>query len=375
MAASPTACPVPAADAPRRYGPWAGLALSVALAVGASELHRLPALGWASPLILAVVLGIALNSVRRQPVASLPLFAPGIALVMKRLLRIGVALLGLQITLGQMQALGWSGGALIVGTVAATFVFTLGCGHLLRVEARLTRLIAAGTSICGASAVVAANAAVEGDDADVAYAVAMVTVFGTLSMLGFPLLAGLIGLGDHAFGLWSGVAIHEVAQVIAAAYQYSPQAGEMATITKLARVVLVVPVVFVLLLALPTRSAGQVGPTRSAGQVGPTRSAGQVGPTRSAGQAVGAGRRVTIPWFALGFLALVGVASCDILPPVVLDGVATVDRWLLTVALAGMGLATAPAALVRRGGRPMLLAALATVFISLFSLGGVLMMG
>ncbi|GAB3444670.1 YeiH family protein [Insolitispirillum peregrinum] len=356
MAASPTACPVPTADAPRRYGPWAGLALSGALAVGASELHRLPALGWASPLILAVVLGIALNSVRRQPVASLPLFAPGIALVMKRLLRIGVALLGLQITLGQMQALGWSGGALIVGTVAATFVFTLGCGRLLRVEARLTRLIAAGTSICGASAVVAANAAVEGDDADVAYAVAMVTVFGTLSMLGFPLLAGLIGLGDHAFGLWSGVAIHEVAQVIAAAYQYSPQAGEMATITKLARVVLVVPVVFVLLLALPARAAGQVGPTRSAGQAG------------------GAGRRVTIPWFALGFLALVGVASCDILPPVVLDGVATVDRWLLTVALAGMGLATAPAALVRRGGRPMLLAALATVFISLFSLGGVLIM-
>mgnify|MGYP001806105165 CR=1 FL=1 len=348
MAASPTACPVPAADASRRYGPLAGLALSGALAVGASELHRLPALGWASPLILAVVLGIALNSVRRQPVASLPLFAPGIALVMKRLLRIGVALLGLQITLGQMQTLGWSGGALIVGTVAATFVFTVGCGHLLRVEARLTRLIAAGTSICGASAVVAANAAVEGDDADVAYAVAMVTVFGTLSMLGFPLLAGLIGLGDHAFGLWSGVAIHEVAQVIAAAYQYSPQAGEMATITKLARVVLVVPVVFVLLLVLPTRSAGQIG---------------------------GAGRRVTIPWFALGFLALVGVASCDILPPVVLDGVAAVDRWLLTVALAGMGLATAPAALVRRGGRPMLLAALATVFISLFSLGGVLMMG
>lgn len=348
MAASPTACPVPAAAALRRYGPWAGLVLSGALAVGASELHRLPALGWASPLILAVVLGIALNSVRRQPVASLPLFAPGISLVMKRLLRVGVALLGLQITLGQMQALGWSGGALIVGTVAATFVFTLGCGRLLRVEARLTRLIAAGTSICGASAVVAANAAVEGDDADVAYAVAMVTVFGTLSMLGFPLLAGLIGLGDHAFGLWSGVAIHEVAQVIAAAYQYGPQAGEMATITKLARVLLVVPVVFVLLLALPARPRDQAG---------------------------GAGRRVTIPWFALGFLALVGVASCDILPPVVLDGVATLDRWLLTVALAGMGLATAPAALVRRGGRPMLLAALATVFISLFSLAGVLMMG
>lgn len=330
-------------------GPWAGVALAGLVATLATFAHHLPGLGWASPLILAVVLGVLLNGTLRQPLASLPAFAPGVGFVLRRLLRIGVALLGLQITLTQLAALGWQAGAVIIATVGGTFLFTLWCGKRLGVAPRLVRLIAAGTSICGASAVVAANAAVEGDDADVAYAVAMVTLFGTLSMLGFPLLGHLLNLSDHAFGLWSGVAIHEVAQVIAAAYQYSPAAGETATIAKLSRVLLVVPIVFILLATLPRR------PTTEANA-----------PTA---------RSVTIPWFAVGFLALVGVASCDILPAVWLAHIAELDRALLTIALAGMGLATAPGAILRRGGRPMILAAVATAFISLFSLAGVWLVG
>ena len=107
-------------------------------------------------------------------------------------------------------------------------------------------MIAAGTSICGASAVIATNTVTNGDDEDVAYAVACVTIFGSVAMFAYPLLPTLLHLDPHAFGLWSGASIHEIAQVVAATFQDGKRAGEFGTIAKLSRVMLLAPVVIVL---------------------------------------------------------------------------------------------------------------------------------
>ena len=152
-------------------------------------------------------------------------------------------LLGLQLTLGQVLAVGGAGLGGGRGEPRGDLRLTLWLGRRLGVDRKLAELIAAGTSICGASAVIAANTVTEGSDEDVAYAVACVTVFGSLAMLLYPALPGLLHLDPRAFGLWAGASIHEIAQVVAAAFQDGKEAGEFATIAKLSRVMLLAPVV------------------------------------------------------------------------------------------------------------------------------------
>ena len=137
---------------------------------------------------------------------------------------------------------------------------------MIGVDRKLSQLIAAGTSICGASAVIATNTVTEAHDEDVAYAVACVTVFGSIAMFVYPLLPGLLHLDAHAYGLWAGASIHEIAQVMAAAYQDGQQAGDAAAIAKLSRVAMLAPVVIVLgiLAARNMTSGDRVGSSAKA---------------------------------------------------------------------------------------------------------------
>ncbi|WP_236638439.1 YeiH family protein [Mangrovicoccus ximenensis] len=184
--------------------------------------------------------------------------APGIGFALKKLLRLAIVLLGLQLTLAQIGGIGPGGIAAIVLTLAATLAFTKAMGRVLGVEPRLAELIAAGTSVCGASAILACNTVTRGRDEDVAYAIACVTVFGSLSMILFPLLAGPLGLAPQDFGLWAGASIHEVAQVVGTAFAGGEAAGQTGTIAKLSRVILLAPVV--LSLGLMARRRDRSGP-------------------------------------------------------------------------------------------------------------------
>jgi uncharacterized integral membrane protein (TIGR00698 family) len=208
----------------------------------------------------------------------------------------------------------------------------------------LAQLIAAGTSICGASAVIATNTVTDAPDEDVAYAVACVTVFGSVAMFGYPLLPGLLHLDPHAFGLWSGASIHEIAQVIAASFQDGQKAGEFATIAKLSRVMLLAPTV-IILGSMAAWSATKNDPV-----------------------AVASSARPPMPWFVLGFVALVGLNSLVTVPAADKIWIAAVTTFLLSVALAAMGLETDVRKLTARGARPALLGALAFIFIASFSL-------
>ena len=308
-----------------------GLGLAGALALGATAAQRLSGIEALSPMVLALVAGIALRTLGGVPAAA----APGLALALRTLLRLGIVLLGFRLTLGDLASVGAPGLAGIAATLALTFVFTRAAGRALGVDRRLAELIAAGTSVCGASAVMAVNAVTRGRDEDVAFAIACVTVFGTLSMLLFPLLAAPLGLTPEAYGLWVGASVHEVAQAAAAGFAQGEAAGQSATVAKLARVMLLAPLV-VFLLALRRSAPGAVRPP--------------------------------MPWFVAGFVAAAAVNSAVAIPPAASAALSDAAAFLLTAALAAMGCEIRLARLRAVGLRPLALGALAWVFVSVLAL-------
>jgi len=319
-----------------------GLIAASLIAVLADCLRILPLLSVISPLMLAMLIGMTLNNVAGQP----SWMKDGILFSQRRLLRFAIVLLGLQLTFAEVVTLGAMGVVILAAALASTFVFTVHAARFLRVEEKLARLIAAGTSVCGASAVVAANAVVGGKEEDVTYAVACVTIFGTIAMFLFPFLPELLYLNAREFGLWTGSSVHEVAQVVAASFQQGQVAGEMGTIAKLSRVMMLAPLV--LAMDLLSRRDARSG-------------AGQ--------EAAEASRRApAVPWFVLGFIAATCINSIVTIPVGLKSNLMWLTTFLLTVALGAMGMHTDLAKLRRRGFRPALLAALASLFIGIFSL-------
>jgi uncharacterized integral membrane protein (TIGR00698 family) len=245
--------------------------------------------------------------------------------------------------LSQVVEVGSAGLEVIALTLSGTFLFTMWLGRRLGVDRKLVELIAAGTSICGASAIVATNSVTGASDEDVAYAVACVTVFGSASMLLYPVLAGLLQLTPHAFGLWAGASVHEIAQVVAAAFQNGADSGNFGTIAKLSRVMLLAP----MLLLLGCCRAGQHRANRAA-------------PSQR--------QSVPVPWFVLGFVAMMLFNSFDLIPHLEKACLVQTTTFLLTIALAAMGLETDVRKLRAKGWKPLLVGAGSWLFISAFSL-------
>ena len=328
----------PAPRAARPLDILPGLLLAGTIAAAAFGLRTLPGLQVFSPMILAILLGILFHNLVGTPAKA----KPGITFSLRRLLRLAIILLGLQLTAAQVAEVGPSGLAVIALTLVATFIFTTWLGRLLGVDRKLAELIAAGSSICGASAVIATNTVTRAPDEDVAYAVACVTVFGSIAMFCYPLLPDLFDLTTRAYGLWTGASIHEVAQVVAAGYQQGQQTGDFATVAKLTRVMMLAPVVLSLAFMATRRAADS--------------------------RAHGHKAKVPAPWFVFGFIALVGVNSVVTIPAELRDVVVTVTTVLLSLALAAMGLETDIAKLRAKGLKPLLLGAAAFLFIAGFSL-------
>jgi uncharacterized integral membrane protein (TIGR00698 family) len=331
---TPKSIPLPASqwDIARAVPGIGACAVIAGLAYG---LRTLPGVHDFSPMIIAIALGILI----RNTIGTHATLAIGIGFSMRRLLRLAIILLGVQLTFGQVAETGLRGIAVILVAVGATFLFTLAVGRIIGADPRLTRLIAAGTSICGASAVAAANSVVDAHDEDVAYAVACVTVFGSIAMFAYPLLQGVLDLTPRDYGLWAGSSIHEIAQVVAATFAVGHEAGDFGTVAKLTRVMTLAPMVFAMAAFLP--SLGDAGAERP---------------------------RAPLPLFVLGFIALVAVNSVVSIPNALKADTSVVSTFLLTMALAAMGLETSVAKLKAKGMKPALTGALASLFISSLSL-------
>ncbi len=315
-------------------GIWPGLFLTTLIAAAAFGMQRLPVISTFSPLILAILLGMIFHNLVGTPANA----KPGVTFSLRRILRGAIILLGLQLTITQVIEVGAVGFGIIVTCLVATFLFTGWFGRLIGVDPKLSELIGAGTSICGASAVIATNTVTRAPDEDVAYAVACVTVFGSIAMFAYPTLTHLLHLDPRAYGLWTGSSIHEIAQVVAAAFQEGKQAGEFGTIAKLSRVMLLAPLVI---------SLGVIASRRTHG-------------TSSA--------KAPLPWFVFGFIALIGLNSIITIPPEAKTVIVSITTFMLSMALAAMGLETDIGKLYAKGLRPLMLGAASSLFIALLSL-------
>ena len=315
----------------RRRGNWSVVALVAALGCAYAAHVAIPAIG---VLLWAIFAGAVAGGVlRRHSVSTDAVYNATTAL-----LRVGVALLGLTIAIGELTALGLEGIAIAVATVAGTLAATIFVGRRLGVARDMAVLIATGSAICGASAIAAAKAVTTAREEDVAYAIGAVTALGTVAMLAVPLLAHTVfGLGDIAAGLWAGASIHEVAQVAAAGAAISPAALKAAMLIKLLRVVLLAP-------AIAALSVWQGGSPRL----------------------------VTVPGFVLAFVALIAVRNVLPVPAEAVDAAQSSSTLLLAAGLAGVGLHLHPRRLVSTGMRPLALAAIAALVASAVALAGVL---
>jgi uncharacterized integral membrane protein (TIGR00698 family) len=324
--------------APFAQGIWPGLFLTTAIAGLAFGLREIPSIATFSPMILAIVIGMAFHNIVGTPRQA----KDGVTFALRRVLRFAIILLGFQLTAQQVAEVGPNGFAIIVATLLATFAFTTWLGRMIGVDRKLTQLIAAGTSICGASALIATNTVTRGHDEDVAYAVACVTIFGSIAMFAYPFLPGLLHLEPRAFGLWTGASIHEIAQVVAASFQDGQSSGEYGAIAKLSRVMLLAPMVIGLGL-LAARHKSHLG-------------------------MAGATGKAPMPWFLFGFIALVALNSLVVIPSEAKAVIVSSTTFLLSISLAAMGLETDLAKLRARGLKPLLLGAVSSVFIAGFSL-------
>lgn len=307
----------------------AGAAVIVLVAHWTSEL-----LTWLSPLVVAVGLAIALSTLGLVPGVA----RPGLRFAAQRILRLGVTLLGFQLALGQMLAIGGPGLTVVAVVVTATFVGTRWAGLRLGLSPDLSLLIATGYAICGASAIAAMDGVIDADDEDTAYAIGLVTLCGTLSIVLLPALRVPLGLDATAFGSWAGAAVHDMGQTVATAATGGSDALQAGVILKLTRVVLLAPIIAG--VSLGRRRARMSPPTLGSG--------GRL--------AIGRCRRPPlVPMFVMGFLVAAAVRSTSIMSPSLLESIRALDTVLLAGALAGLGTGVDVRRLWTVGGRPLAL--------------------
>ncbi|ASO20143.1 putative integral membrane protein (TIGR00698 family) [Actinoalloteichus hoggarensis] len=320
-----------------RTRPVAGLRLVpglvvVALAVGlAASLHALlPSLGLVTA---ALILGVLAGNLPVLPATA----SVGVSWATRRLLRTGVVLLGLGLSVPQLLGVGPGVLLAVLLTVAGTFLITIRLGRLLGLSRGLSLCVGTGFAVCGASAVAAVESVIRREERDVVTAIALVTLYGSLSVAALPLLGGAIGLDEGQLGRWIGLSVHEVAQVVAAASPVGEGAVTEAVVVKLSRVVLLAPMIAAIGLAERRHRL-----TRDARGTRPPM----------------------IPLFVSGFLVAVAVRSSGLLPDVVLDHAATLTTVLLAAALFGLGTTVRVAALLRTGPRALLLGLGSTIAVT-----------
>lgn len=319
-----------------------GLALVGTLAFAAIELANTPwlkAQGMGA-LTLAIVLGIVVGNTLYPRMATQT--AQGVSFSKQTLLRLGIVLYGLRLTFQDIGHVGVAGVAIDALVLCSTFGLALLLGQrVFGLDRQTTLLIGAGSAICGAAAVMATAPVVRGRTEQATIAVSTVVVFGTLGLFLYPLFyrwnlqLALLPMSEHAYGIFAGSTIHEVAQAVAAGNAVGAQAADTAVIAKMVRVMMLAP--FLLILSVWMQRHPEHGSAT---------------PDRGAGSA----NSLDIPWFALGFVAVAGINSLDLLPHSLVSMALDIDTLLLAMAMTALGLTTQVSALRSAGLRPLGLA-------------------
>ena len=291
-----------------------------------------------SPMIIGIVLGmIYANSLRNHLPET---WVPGIQFCSKKILRLGIILYGFRLTFTDVIAVGAAGMLIDAIVVAVTILGGIGIGKLLKMDSETALLTSVGSGICGAAAVLGAESTIQTKPFKTAVAVATVVIFGTIAMFIYPVAyrARILGLSPGEMGIFAGSTLHEVAHAVGAGNAMGEEIASTAIIVKMIRVMLLVPVLLILAYWVALK--------------------------RSKSENAGSGKaKIAIPWFALGFLAVIGFNSFDLLPAVAVDTINYIDTFLLTMAMAALGAETSIDKFRKAGPKPFILAAILFVWL------------
>lgn len=304
-----------------------------------------------SPLIIGIVLGMAYaNSLRNHLPAT---WGPGIKFCSKSILRLGIILYGFRLTFQDVVTVGLPGIVIDCIIVAVTILGGVMVGKWLKMDSDIALLTSIGSGICGAAAVLGAEATIKTQPYKTAVAVATVVIFGTLSMFLYPIgyRAGIIDLTPDQMGIFSGATLHEVAHAVGAGNAMGDEIANVAIITKMIRVMLLVPV----LLILGWWAAASARKRLNAASAGESDNAD--------GTAKSGKGKVQVPWFAFGFLLVIGFNSLDLLPAPVVGWINDFDTFLLTMAMAALGAETSFDKFKQAGAKPFVLATILYVWL------------
>jgi uncharacterized integral membrane protein (TIGR00698 family) len=338
-----------------------GIAAAVAVAIVADRLTTFLPVGVAA-VSVAVLLGLLVGP---PALARMPTLRPGLAVAMTWILRTGIVLLGARLSLGEIASIGAPAAGIIVATMAGTLGLVLLASRLAGVERTLTVLLAVGAAVCGNSAVIATAPVIGAPARHVAFAVAVVTLFGTAAVFIYPAIATALALDDVAYGLWTGIAINDTSQVVAASAAMSPAALEVATVVKLIRNALMAP----LLLGIAWVWA------RSAASGAATGASPAVDDHPASAPDTRAGLRRAVPGFVLAFLGMAALRSIGLISDDLAASLSVVAGWAILVGLAGVGLTTRFGELRAVGPRPLLVGFGVAVIVGTVTLAVILSTG
>lgn len=286
-----------------------------------------------SPMIIGIILGMLYaNSLRNHLPET---WVPGIQFCSKKLLRLGIILYGFRLTFQDVVAVGLPGIVIDSVVVAVTIIGGVYVGKLLKMDRDIALLTSVGSGICGAAAVLGAESTIQTKPYKTAVAVATVVIFGTLSMFLYPIAyrAGILGLTPNEMGIYAGATLHEVAHAVGAGNAMGEEIASVAIIVKMIRVMLLVPVLFILGYWVALRAA---------------RCGGGEGAAKKG--------KVAVPWFAVWFLAVIGFNSFNLLPEQAISVINYIDTFLLTMAMVALGAETSIDKFKKAGAKPFLLA-------------------
>ena len=297
--------------------------MAFAIAIAAYFLGRLiPVVG--GP-VLGITLGILAASVLKLPAVS----RKGVKFTSKYVLQLAVVLLGFDMQAASVIRVGQQSLLVIGLTLTAAFVTALVVGQLLQLNKKLTALIGVGTAICGGSAIAAASSAINAEDQDISYSISTIFLFNVIAVFLFPVIGHALHLSDTGFGMWAGTAINDTSSVVAAGFSYSNAAGNFATVVKLTRSLMIVPVTLALAFLASRAARGQQGFNFAK----------------------------VFPWFVLGFLAAALLNSTGLMAAPVSSTLAQSGKFLIIMAMAAIGLNTSVQAFVKAGPRGLVLGA------------------
>lgn len=328
-----------------------GMVVALGIAVAAT------ALGAVVPLVGGPVFSILLGALAVAMVPGLRgrRWTPGYQVASKPVLHLSIVILGTGLSLRQVLDVGSQSLPVMLGTLAVALVGAWLGGRLLGVRGDTQILIGVGTGICGASAIAATTAVIKSKQEQVAYAIGTIFTFNIAAVMLFPPIGHLLGISPHSFGLWAGTAINDTSSVIAASFAYSNQAGPYGIVVKLTRTLMLIPIV-VALGVLTTRQQAR-------------RAAAERGELAGRFSLRSMPWRKIVPLFLLGFIAATAVDSLGVIPDSWHPILSAAGAFLISTALAGIGLSLRLAEMRSTGHRPLLLGALLWITVAASSLG------